>query len=724
MNEHLLALLLGAVRPRYLVLVFGLTSVMLWLVPAAGNWLLWGLSGVIVAGATSSQFRTALWLLARSALAGACLALVLHLLTDHFELRYVWLYSSASLPDYLKVSNLWGGDEGTVLLLATFCMTFAVRAAPLRGWSGIGSALIAAWYTGTAAWLTPFAETPNDWLQAQASQGMNAHLQTFWMALHAPLVLMAYAWAIAPAGSAIDALRGSNTQYRQHAIIYSRRSWLVLTAGIGFGMVWALEDFTFGHIWHWDPVQTTAFAVWALLGAVLHGARRWRPGAPLWRVLPALSLIGAIATCLAMAVTRSDVLPSSHRYIGTTSWFSHLGLAGILLCLLVWSLWRSFHRRPADNRRGYDWTLTGAVYLFTSAAFLALAAILQAHIYEWLGLEKGAELKPFYETLTTWANAAEMAGLRAAFAQWDVDGYTLGHWLLPVLAFFGLVGGHSFLLRCLSQRVVIAVTLFMVAVITLIGSFGGWLTGRYSGQGILSQSVVKVLPWLDAALISGIYLLVACFFWCATSVWRNRRLVTLRHTGSLVLIHAGAVIALVGGLGTTALNSYVPLSLSRASSLEGWHQVSDQMQIRVLPLSSYEDYSGYRAVAQVELRSDGNIQGGHALFQDARNLPPAYQGPVRQLCEILDYRYARHAGAPGYVLHPFILRSWAQDLQVWIPASPRLMGTADEVLENSNDLHSLVVIRRFPLVSFVWCGLLAMVLGSLLLPRVGISARR
>jgi cytochrome c-type biogenesis protein CcmF len=256
-----------------------------------------------------------------------------------------------------------------------------------------------------------------------------------------------------------------------------------------------------------------------------------------------------------------------------------------------------------------------------------------------------------------------------------------------------------------------------------MGTSGGWLTDQYSGQGILSQSVVRTLPWLDAALFSGLYLLVACLGWCALSVWRNRRLATLRHTGSLVLIHAGAVIALVGGLSATALNSYVPLSLSLAASPEDWHQVSNKLQVRVLPLSDQEDNSGYRAVAQVELRADGTVHGGHALFQDARQLPPAYQGPVRQLCEILDYRYARYAGDPGYVLHPFILRSWDQDLQVWIPATSRLMVGASKA-SATGEVQSLVVIRRFPLVSFVWAGLIAMVLGTLLLPNVGLSARR
>lgn len=704
---------------------FGLVlcCALLWVLPQVGNALLAALAGLIVLGALRPSARLTLWRFALAGLYGACLGLALHLLADHFQLRYVWLYSSAALPAYLKMSNLWGGDEGTVLLLATFFMTIAQRNVSLPGWAGRSNALVAAWYTAVAAWLGPFTATPPDWLAVQASQGMNAHLQTIWMAFHAPLVLAAYAWAMAPAGAALDVLNQAGSHYGQIALIYGRRSWLVLTAGIGMGMVWALEDFSFGQLWHWDPVQTAAFAVWALLGAILHGARRWRPAGANRRLLPILSLLTAALTCIAMAVTRSEVLASSHRYIGTTSWLSHLVLAIAFLGLALWYGWRarSLSAVGAGKRRRSvaDWPLDLAIWLFVGAAFLAVGALLRAHVQEWLGLEKAAELKPFFELLKAWASSEEVAGLRQAFAQWDVDGHALGKWLAPILALFGLVGGYAFLRRCLRAASAAWVTLAMTLWMALTASQGGLLTPRYTGEGVLSQSIVAVLPWLDAALLAGLFLLGACLIWSALSLWRSRRLGVLRYIGPVVLVHAGAVVALIGGLFATVLNSYMQVNIAPASDLNAWHRVADQMQVRILPLSSEADFSGYRAVASVELRNDGKTLAGHALFQDGRQLPPAYQGPMRQLCEILDYRYARHVGDPGYVLHPFIVRGWSEDLQVWVPASPRLMKGA----EGTDETQGIVIVRRYPFVSFVWTGLLAMVLGILLLPGPGGASR-
>ena len=281
------------------------------------------------------------------------------------------------------------------------------------------------------------------------------------------------------------------------------------------------------------------------------------------------------------------------------------------------------------------------------------------------------------------------------------------------------MGGFSFLRRCGRPRLGLLATLLMAACMGLIAWHGGWLSAGYSGEGMLSQSVVVLLPLLDAALLGGFFLMGACLFWCAVSLWRSRRLGNLRYSGGLALIHGGAVLALVSGLAATALNTYRQVSIPAGSSFEQWHAVADGMQVRVLPDQVEENFSGYHALARVELRDGDRLLAGHALFQDSRGLPPAYQGPVRQLCEIIDYHYARFASDRGYVLHPFIIRGWSRDLQVWVPASPSLLRQGPDQIE------SLVVIRRYPFVSFVWVGLLTMLGGALLLPSgAGVLRRR
>ncbi|RIZ43717.1 cytochrome C biogenesis protein CcmF [Pseudomonas aeruginosa] len=690
-----------------------LVAGLLWLWPALGNVLLVVPAGLIVLGALCCPVRDWAWRLAAAVLTGACLALTLHLLGDHFQLRYVWLYSSAELPTYLKAANLWGGDEGTVLLLAAFCMAIALRLARLPGWAGPGIALIAAWYSLTAAWMGPFTATPGQWLAMAPSQGMNAHLQTIWMALHAPLILAAYAWVLAPAGAALEALCQQAPGYRELVMRYGQRAWVVLTAGIGIGMLWAFEDFTFGQFWHWDPVQTAVFAVWALLTASLHGLRRWKVGGFLWRSLPTISLASAGMTCLAMAVTRSEVLASSHRYVGTTSWASHGLLAAVLVLLAGWAWWRSYRgaSMALSTKGRQDWPLLGAVWLFVGAGVCAAAALAYAHLQQWMQRERPTQLKPFFETLSTWASASEMDGLRRAFAQWDVDGYTLGTGLLPVCVLLGLLGSYGFLKGLTRARVAILLT--AVASLACLWSAwaGGSLTHLYNGRGVLSQSVVRVLPWLDAALLAAAFLLLSCVAWSILKAWRTRGLWGRRYAIALGMLHGGGMLALVGSLTATALNTYLPMQLPETVGRDQWQRAADGLQLRVTRLDSRRDAAGYQAVAEVELRRGEHLASGQALFEDARRLPPGYQGPVRQLCELLDYRYARYAGDRRYMLHPFISRGWTEDVQVWVPASSRLLDPD----RPAADEQSLLVVRRYPFLSLLWMGLLLMVSGALLL---------
>ena len=96
----------------------------------------------LIGGAASPRHRR---LLARGVLVllgAATLALVLHLAGDDFGYRYAWLYSAAELPLYLKVANLWGGEEGTLLLMATLLALAACRLVDADGWSGAGALLL------------------------------------------------------------------------------------------------------------------------------------------------------------------------------------------------------------------------------------------------------------------------------------------------------------------------------------------------------------------------------------------------------------------------------------------------------------------------------------------------------------------------------------------------------------------------------------------------------
>lgn len=691
-----------------------LAAVLLYALPDAGDALLALAAAAVLHAGLRVPRRAQALALSAGLLWGALCALALLLLSDRTGVRYVWIYSGSALPAHLKLANLWGGDEGTLLLLAAFCVTLAARGAAARTARLDAAALLPAAYVLIVLWLRPFAATPAAWLAQSASQGMNAHLMKVWMLLHAPLILAAYAWTLSLAAPALQALAGAAPRWPATALPHARRAWALLTAGIGFGMVWAFEDAMYGQVWHWDPVQTAVFAVWCLLGAHLHGVGGWRAGRAMWRWVPATALAAAAMTALAMGVTRNDLLASSHRYVGADTWPAHLAIAALLLIAGVAMAWRGRRvaAHAAHRTSVATWALRATQVGFALIGLWAAGHIAWACVAQWQGTPRPDDLRPFFETLRSWARGSELPLLRTAFAQWDVDGYALArHLLWPMMA-IGLVGGWFFLRR-LSARVAAASLLIVLLACATVLLQGGLLAERYAGGGVLSQQIVALLPRVDAALLAGGYLALACAAWSVHAAWHARR--SAGYALPLGLLHVGAVIALWGGLVATALNGYSQHLVGLGAD---WQAAPGGYAFRVTGLAVDRTPDGgrgpadsaFRALAEVELDTPAHgVLRGQTLYRDGRSAIAGYAGPVRQICEILDYRYARYADRPGYVLHPFIDRSWSRDLQLWVSTS-----AAVAALEGGpQTAQAVVVLRVLPFASLLWLGLTLATVGAL-----------
>ena len=691
----------------------------------AASWAASGQTVLAIAGAliVSAVFRpvarVSVLTFAAALLWGCVLALAWHFGADDFSVRYVWLYSSAELPLHLKIANVWGGDEGTTLLLAACCTTLAASAARATHDServSVGAG-IAAWYCLTVLWLAPFAGTPADWLAQSPSQGMNAHLMKIWMLFHAPLVLAAYAWTLALAAPALDALRGRPSPWPAQARTRARRAWLVLTAGIGFGMVWAFEDETYGQVWHWDPVQTSAFCLWCFLTAHVHGIAGWSVGRRHWRLMPWAALLAAAMAPLAMAVTRNPMLASSHRYVGADSWSSHFVLGGALLFLALGCAVAGRKVGGGTPRRsaaaGIGLWLAQLSFLLAGAA--AVTQLLFAFASAALSVPRPDEYKPFLAMLANVTGGSELAALRAAFDQWDVDGYVLARMLLLPLAAVGLVGGWYFFRR-ISVRAGMGSLALALLAMALSLALDGVLSRGYTGEGILSQRIVALLPMLDASLIGGAYLATGCMIWAAL-VWRRVGWNGVAASAPLAAIHTGVALMLWGGLLATALNTYTQHELRLDTTSSEWVQDRQGYSFRLADTrftaatdGGVRGQSAIQAMTSVEVRdAGGEVMDGQTLYRDSRAPLDRYDGPMRQVCELLDYRYARQVGASGYLLQPLIDHGWRRTAQFWI--SPAALG--DAVERGARPPVAVVVVKVFPFVSLLWVGLVLTVLGGI-----------
>ncbi|MCP4769048.1 MAG: cytochrome c biogenesis protein CcsA [Gammaproteobacteria bacterium] len=655
------------------------------------------------------------WVLARllaGLLLGLCAALVLHLWLDHFDYRYAWLYSAPALPGYLKFSLLWGGEEGTLLITATLCSLLAVHLCRYRGWAGAGALLLTLVFVGGTLLWNPFAETPAH-LAGAPPRGMNAHLTSVWMVAHPPLILLAYALLLAPAGAALQMQTTGRGDWMRIAERYTRCGWLILSAGLGIGMWWAFQDFTFGAFWHWDPVQTSVFMVWALATAQLHGLARAPRAGDGRSGLPVLALATATSVSLAMLITRNTMLASSHRYVGDTSYHLFSGLSIVLGLLTAIGLWFAVrHRIPQDGKSRL--MLSFAVALFTAIALLAGFAIAHAFANELLGVERAAADKPFLGTLLRWTSGVTATStVQQAFAQWTVDGFWLNRFLAPLAGAIGLVGGHAFLQGmprtwrwCCSGGVLV----FALAIAALVDPFDHWFLGR----GMTSQRTVEIFFWLNLSLITAAYLGFASLWW-ALRVFRaprdTRAIVRRLAVGA---IHAGAMLAFSGAMSASVLDAYVQRTLQYPGDFEKAHVLPDGYTLQLSFAQSTlrddgarsSDRTAFSAVVDVSLgirRGESEWEvSGNTLYRDDRIPVEESIGPVRQLCQILDYRYARFAAADSYMLDPFIYRGLLADVQVWVAPLHFTVTDAGPMPRSS---EVTVVIHRYPLLSLLWLGL-------------------
>ncbi len=623
--------------------------------------------------------------MAATLLMASLLALAGHLLLDHAAYRLVWLYGAADAPWYLRLGGLWAGDEATLLVLAAGCAAAAPMLDRQDRWAGRGAAIVAGLFlTGALVW-NPFVQAP-----ASVRPAANPHLQTVWMAVHPPLVLAGYVLVLAPIGAAVAAVARRPNAWAEIAARTTRSAWLLLSLGLITGMAWAYEDFTFGPLWHWDPVQSAVFAVWALTCAHLHCLHAYRSSEgrmlALWH--PLLALLAALAVFVTMAATRHPQLASSHRYVGETSLPLLVMGAAALMLMTGWAIAARYARGASHFRLGTgSVVLTAAIAGLAFTAFIALGELGAATVAQTLGIEKAAAAMPYYEMLARWSSSAELVALNAAFARWEPDPTAINAAALPVVGALALLAGHTLLpLRRLGLRRAITTAMGVAALAS--AELGGVLQAAYAGRGMTASATVAALPWLDAVLVTLGYVALAGAARAGTGCWRLRHQPLDSVRRMLVgLAHTGAAIGLAALLLATVLDSY-------AQRMLRWPDDFDR------PLSLADGISVTVGRGEVAWSSTEASGAGNVGYVDA--VSAAERGPVRIMCEILDYRYARFAGGSAQMITPHIDRDLWRDVQVWV-------GTADPTAATA---EIPLVVKVYPMVTWVWLGFATAVLAA------------
>jgi cytochrome c-type biogenesis protein CcmF len=208
------------------------------------------------------------------ALIAICYALFLQaFIENNFSLIEAYSYSSSGLPLTSKVYASWGGGRGSMLFL-TFLLSICYLVIRFLTWkkpdrfnitaSQVFSIIVIV-FLAICLIKNPFERftiAPID------GKGLNPQLQSFWMAIHPPIVFAAYAFVLLAYTFTLASMKtgrelGSIKIFRFSTYM----AWLLLTIGIALGGVWAYEVLGWGGYWAWDPVETASLLPWLFLTA-------------------------------------------------------------------------------------------------------------------------------------------------------------------------------------------------------------------------------------------------------------------------------------------------------------------------------------------------------------------------------------------------------------------------------------------------------------------------
>ncbi|WP_193165343.1 heme lyase CcmF/NrfE family subunit [Microbulbifer hainanensis] len=263
----------------------------------------------------------AIGVLVFTAIAFICLTIAF--VQSDFTVKYVAQNSNSILPLHYKITAVWGGHEGSILLwllmLSGWTAAVAVFSRQLpaelvaRVLSVLGLVLVG-FFLFILLTSNPFDRS----LPFPPVEGsdLNPLLQDPGMIVHPPLLYMGYVGFSVAFAFAIAALLGGqlDAAWARWARPWTAVAWSFLTVGIALGSWWAYYELGWGGWWFWDPVENASFMPWLVGTALLHSlaVTEKRGLFKSWTIL--LAIFAFSLSLLGTFLVRSGVLTSVHAF--------------------------------------------------------------------------------------------------------------------------------------------------------------------------------------------------------------------------------------------------------------------------------------------------------------------------------------------------------------------------------------------------------------------------
>ncbi|MFM1848407.1 MAG: cytochrome c-type biosis protein CcmF [Pseudomonadota bacterium] len=319
-------------------------------------------------------------------LVGVCAGLATAVLcygfyVSDFSNQYIWEHSNRDMPGVYKISALWGGMDGSMLLWAFF-LTLCGAIVAIRSHTYPRTLMpwvLAVVNSSSLFFLTVvvFFTNPFRYIKAPFippdGNGLNPLLQNPFMAIHPPTLYAGFTTFSIPFAFCIGALLAGHLS--NEWIRLTRRwtlvSWGFLTAGIVLGGYWAYIELGWGGFWAWDPVENASFLPWLTGTAFLHSVmvQERKNMLKFWNIWLIVLTYGL--TVFGTFLTRSGVVQSVHAFASTDiGWIFlvYIGIVAVAAAIL------SFVRRGelASERKIESLFSREAAFLLNNLIFLSI----------------------------------------------------------------------------------------------------------------------------------------------------------------------------------------------------------------------------------------------------------------------------------------------------------------------------------------------------------------
>jgi cytochrome c-type biogenesis protein CcmF len=322
------------------------------------------------------------------------------LYTFDFSLAYVYDVSSRAMSPFLRVTALWGGQNGSVLgawLMAYLLdlslekwdrdrelMPYVIFVAMLTTTFFVGVVLfitnpfVRLWHVPGAQELTQALFQPANAMPylPDDGNGLNPLLRHFGMIGHPPTTYLGFTGFVIPFAYAIAALITGQSR-RDEWILTTRRwtllAWIFLSIGLILGGRWAYDVLGWGGFWGWDPVENAMLMPWLTGTAFLHSVMMTEKRGMMKKWNMALIILTYSLSLFGTFITRTGVISSVHAFAKTAlgpAFFAFIGvtfLGSVTILYLRWDTLKSEHTLESSSTRS---GLCPAKYAFLAVTLL------------------------------------------------------------------------------------------------------------------------------------------------------------------------------------------------------------------------------------------------------------------------------------------------------------------------------------------------------------------